>query len=85
MVGGVKGVTRLQEVDPSVNTTEQRDEMLYLVRDKEGEITDAGVEEFAHLERMQATYLKLTLIGKDEDKPLVLILRSESKITIREK
>lgn len=83
MVGGVKGTVRHKRFDPSAGTVEQPDEMIYVVRSGTGEIMDVGIEEFVELERMTGRYLKLTLIGKDPDKPLVLVIEAESRITVR--
>lgn len=76
--------TPAKRQNPAAGTVEHPDEMIYLVRSDAGEIVDVGMEEFVSLERMTNKYLKLTLTGKDEDKPLVLVLESESKITVRE-
>jgi len=76
--------TRAKRQNPAVGTVEHPDEMIYLVRNEVGDVVDVGMEEFVSLERMTNKYLKLTLIGKDETKPLVLILESDSKINVRE-
>jgi hypothetical protein len=76
-----KGTVRHARPD---TTVEQPDEMIHIVRGSSGEIMDAGIDEFVELERMSTNYFKLTLTGKDENNPVVLVLRSESKITVRE-
>jgi len=81
--GGVKGTVRHTRVDPSTGTLEHPDEMIYVARDGHGEVTDAGIEDFVDLERITGRYLKLTLTGKDPDKPFVLVIQAESKITVR--
>lgn len=84
MVGGVKGVARRTRATPPTGSIEHPDEMVYIVRDGQGEITDAGIEEFVELERMTGRYLKLTMTGKDPNKPLVLLIKADCKITVHQ-
>jgi len=81
MGGTPKGTVRHARVG---GTVEQPDEMIYLVRGDTGEILDAGIDEFVMLERMNGKYLKLTMLGKDETKPVILVIRSESRVIVRE-
>lgn len=64
-------------------TVEHIDDLLYIIRGNDGEIQDAGVDEFAELERKHTKYLKLTFQGCEGTKPLVLMIESESPITVR--
>lgn len=75
---------RQTRFNPAVGTVEHPDEMIHLVRNEGGELVDVGIDEFVEIERMTNKYIKITLTGKDETKPVVLILESEEKITIRE-
>ncbi len=78
------GTVRHKKFDPTRGTVEQPDELIYIVRNEANEIMDVGIDEFMELERKHGKYLKLTLIGKDEEKPVVFVIESESKITVRE-
>ena len=69
--------------DPTKRAVEQIDDLLFLVRDNRGVVMDAGIEEFAELERINNKYLKLTLRGLEGTKPLVLMIQSEATITLR--
>lgn len=80
---GPTGIVRHKKFDPSAGTVEQPDELIYIVRNEAGEIMDIGIDEFMELERKTGKYLKLTLIGKDESKPVVFVIESESKILVR--
>lgn len=74
---------KVRRQDPTQGTVEQIDDLLYIVRDNSGTVLDAGIEEFAELERMNNKYLKLTLRGLEGTKPLVLMIESESVISVR--
>ena len=78
-----KGAGRHTRFDSSAGTVEQPDEMIYIVRDGGGEIMDVGIEEFVELERRTGKSFKLTLTGKDPDKPLVLLIEADTRITVR--
>lgn len=83
MGGTPKGTVRHTRFDPSAGTVEQPDEMIYIVRDGSGEIMDVGIEEFVELERRTGRSLRLTLMGKDAGKPVVLLIEADSRITVR--
>ena len=78
------GTPRHNRFDSAVVPVEHPDEMIFLVRNKMGEIVDAGIDEFVNLEWQDSKYWKLTLTGTDENNPVVLVIRSDSKIVVRE-
>ena len=77
-------MTGPNQTPPKRGTVEHLDDLLYVIRNDENGILDAGVEEFAELERVAPRNLKLTLRGENETKPLVLMLEAETPILIRE-
>jgi len=79
-----KGTVRGPAIDTEARGVEHPDEMIHIVRSSGGEIMDAGIEDFVELERMTPKYLKLTLTGRDETRPVVLVIQSEARITVRE-
>lgn len=59
------------------------DELIHLNYEANGEISDAIIEDFCTIERMANGSIKITLVGVDEAKPVMLIIESKSKITMR--
>lgn len=75
---------RVIKRDRTMGSSEQPDEMISIVKDHNGEIVDAEIDEFFKMERRDNGHVVLTLIGKDENKPYKIMLESESKIAIRQ-
>jgi len=63
---------------------ENLDELLYVIRNEAGTIVEAGIEEFAEVERLTSRSLKVTLRGEDGTKPLVLMVEADAPIVLRE-
>jgi len=82
-MSGPEIIDRRRSRDQTAGSTEQPDELISIVKDSQGEILDAEIEEFFTLERKSSNRVVLTLIGKDEDKPYKIMLESEAKISIR--
>jgi hypothetical protein len=70
--------------DRTAGRIERPDELIFLVLDGEGHVVDAGIDEFLEIERVSPKYIRLTLRGRDETKPVVLRIESDSKITVRD-
>ena len=65
-------------------TVEQIDGLLYVIREEDGTLIEAGVEEFVEMERLTRRSFKITLRGETDTKPLVLMLEAESPVVLRE-